>query len=67
MASKQHNVAMLCPRAKQVKAARVPIAEHCPIAKKPASTQKTDAGKAHRKFDICYVIVKENIPFKEAF
>ena len=30
-ASEQHNVAMLRPRPKQVKAARVPIAERCPI------------------------------------
>ena len=54
VASEQHNVhvAMLHSHAEQVKAARVPIADRCPIGKRLLALKKTDAGKAHQKFDI---------------
>ena len=66
VASEQHNAAMLLPSAEQVKAARVPIAGHCPIANSLLALKKLMQEKLI-KFDICYVIVKVNIQFKEAF
>ena len=39
-ASEQHNVGMLPPGAEQMKAAKVPIAEHCPIAESLLALKK---------------------------
>ena len=65
VASGQHKVAMLHLHTEQVKAARVPIAEHFPIAKSLLALKKTMQENINKKFNTCYVMAKENIAFRK--
>ena len=51
-ANEQHKVGMLCLRSEQAKAARVPIAKHCPIAKSLLALKKLMQEKLNKMFDI---------------
>ena len=64
-AGEQHKVTMLRLRTEQVKAASVPIAECCPIAKSLLSLKQPMQEKLNKKFDICYVMAKESIAFQK--
>ena len=64
-ASEQHKVAMLRLCTEQAKAARVPIAERCLIAKSLLALEKPMQEKISKKFDICYVMARESIAFRK--
>lgn len=61
--SDQHKLSMSLLRTEQAKAANKPVTSYAPIAQSLLSMEKTLQQKMCKKFDICYVLAKENLAF----
>jgi len=63
--TEQHNAAMTRYRIEQAKSASVPITTYSPIVRSLLTMDKSTLEKMERKFDICYLLVKEGMAFKK--
>ncbi len=65
--SDQHKRSMSVMRIQQAKATKAPLIEYAPIARSLLSGPMDQATKEKmgRKFDICYMLAKENLAFRK--
>ena len=63
--SDQHKLSMSLMSADRAKAMNKPITTYTPIAKSLLVMDKALEGKMSKKFDICYVLAKENLAFRK--
>ena len=63
--SEQHKASMHLLRAEQAKAANAPLTAYAPIAKSLLAMDKSLQEKMGKKFDIYYVLAKENMAFRK--
>ena len=61
--SEQHKAAMGRLRVEQATAAKAPVTTYAPIARSLLTIDKTVQDKVKKKFDICFVMAKENMAF----
>ena len=61
--SDQHKLSMSLLRADEAKAMKKPITTYAPIAKSILVMDRSLEEKRGKKFDICYVLAKENMAF----
>lgn len=63
--SEQHKIAMRTWRAEQVAKSRESLASYAPIAKSLHRMKVSEHEKMRKKFDLCYLLAKENIAFRK--
>ncbi len=63
--SEQHKVAMTQLRAEQAKATNAPVTSYAPIAQSLLTIDKTAQERMMKKFDLCFVMAKENMAFRK--
>ena len=63
--SDQHKLSMSLLRADEAKAMKKPITTYAPIAKSILVMDRSLEEKMGKKFDICYVLAKENMAFRK--
>ena len=63
--SEQHRSAMSHMLAEAAKASSLPITSYSPIARSLLVMDDTTRDRMRKKFDICYVIAKEGMPFRK--
>lgn len=63
--SDQHQLSMSLLRTEQAKAMNTPVASYAPIARSILTMEKPLKEKMCKKFDICYVLAKENLAFRK--
>ena len=63
--SEQHKAAMGRLRVEQATAAKAPVTTYAPIARSLLTIDKTVQDKVKKKFDICFVMAKENMAFRK--
>ena len=61
----QHKLSMSLLRTEQAKATNTTITSYAPIARSMLSMEKPLQEKMCKKFDICYVLAKENLAFRK--
>ena len=63
--SEQHKASMMLLRAEQAKSKQLSITSYSPIARCLLRMDQTSKEQMHKKFDICYVMTKENMAFRK--
>lgn len=63
--SEQHKSSMSLLRVEQAKATNAALTTYAPIAKSLLSMDKSLEERMGKKFDICYVLAKENLAFRK--
>ena len=63
--SEQHKSSMSLLRVEQAKATNAALTTYAPIAKSLSSMDKSLEERMGNKFDICYVLAKENLAFRK--
>ena len=61
--SEQHTTAMVRMQADNAKASKVPLDHYAPIAKCFSKMDVVTKERLKKKFDVCYLLVKENMAF----
>ena len=61
--SEQHVTAMARMQADNAKASKVPLTHYAPIAKCFSKMDSTNQERLKKKFDVCYLLAKENMAF----
>ena len=65
VACDQHKAAMSHLRTAQAKASSKPVTSYAPIARALLMVHEPERARMRRKFDVCYLIVKEGIAFEK--
>ena len=63
--SDQHKLSMSLLRVEQAKATNAPVTMYAPIAQSLLSMGRSLQERMGKKFDICYMLAKENLPFRK--